>query len=212
MMIDDDPNLDDAYALETPEDSIRLYADWATTYDQGFAAQQDYQLPRVVAEHFAVAGGRGPVLDVGAGTGLCAAHLRNLNVSPVDATDISQEMLDVAASKQIYRRLFIGDLTQTLPVVDGNYSGIVSSGTFTTGHVGPEAFDELIRIVRPGGLLAISINKAHFVSAGFESKLKSLATRISDLRLLEERFYGDNAVGAHKDDTGYIALFRRVRD
>ena len=47
-------------------------------------------------------------------------------------------MLDVAQTKGIYRALFAGDLTARLPVDDGTYAGIVSSGTFTNGHVGPE--------------------------------------------------------------------------
>ena len=29
----DEPNVHQAYALETPEDSKRLYASWASTYD-----------------------------------------------------------------------------------------------------------------------------------------------------------------------------------
>ena len=133
-------------------------------------------------------------------------------IDDVDATDISQEMLDVAARKGIYQSLFTGDLTKRLPVEDGSYAGIVSSGTFTTGHVGPDAFDELLRIVQPGGLLAISINGVHFENMGFKAKLDALSDQITDLRLPEVRYYGDNASGDHKDDTGFVALFRRIRD
>ena len=208
----DKPGLSEAYALKTPEDSKRLYAGWADSYDSDFAATHDYLLPQVVADLYAEHGGPAPVLDVGAGTGLCGAALAAHGVGPIDATDISQEMLDVAATKGIYRTLFTGDLTGTLPIADKTYAGIVSSGTFTTGHVGPEAFDELLRVTRPGGLLAISINKVHFISAGFEAKLAALADRISDLALPERHFYGPNTTGPHKNDTGYIALFRRIRD
>lgn len=38
-----DPDLDAAYALETPDDSRRLYADWAQTYDTSFAKDADYR-------------------------------------------------------------------------------------------------------------------------------------------------------------------------
>ncbi|WP_243613606.1 class I SAM-dependent DNA methyltransferase [Shimia aestuarii] len=212
MTDQDKLGLDAAYALKTPEDSKRLYADWAKSYDSDFAVNHDYLLPKVVADLYAEQGGPAPVLDVGAGTGLCAAALAGHGIGPIDATDISQEMLDVAATKGIYRTLFTGDLTATLPVPDKTYAGIISSGTFTTGHVGPEAFDELLRITAPGGLLAISINKKHFASAGFEAKLAALSDRISDLALPERAFYGPNTTGPHKNDTGYIALFRRVRD
>ncbi|SEO72427.1 Methyltransferase domain-containing protein [Salinihabitans flavidus] len=203
------PMLEDAYALRTPQDSVKLYADWAGSYDSDFAAANDYQLPRLVAEHYVRAGGQAPVLDVGAGTGLCGEELKRLGMSDIDATDISQDMLDVAADKSVYRRLFTGDLTQRLDAQDNTYAGIVSSGTFTTGHVGPEAFDELLRVTRPGGLLAISINAKHYQAAGFEAKLKALSGAITDLTLPQERFYGPDANGEHKNDKGVIALFRK---
>lgn len=202
--------LDDAYALKSPKDSVQLYAGWAETYDVDFAKAHDYLLPAIVARAYVDAGANGPVLDVGAGTGLCGQHLSTLGISPIDATDISQEMLDVAATKPIYRDLFVGDLTQRLPIQDNAYAGIVSSGTFTNGHVGPDAIDELLRITFRGGLLVLSINLVHFQAQGFEAKLEALNSQISDLRLPLVRFYGENATGAHKDDTGYIAHFRKL--
>lgn len=33
----------------------------------------------------------------------------------------------------------------------------MSVGTFTHGHVGPEAIHEVVRIVRPGGVIALGI-------------------------------------------------------
>lgn len=206
----DTPDLDGAYALKTPDDSRRLYADWAKTYDQSFAEAHDYRSPRLVAEIFRNAGGEGPVLDVGAGTGLCGQELVDLGTTPVDGTDISQEMLDVAAAKFIYRDLFTGDLTTRLPVSDNTYAGIVSSGTFTNGHVGPEALDELLRITCPGGLLALSIHTTHFATQGFGAKLQSLGDKITDLQLPEMKIYGEHAPDDHKDDTIYIALFRKT--
>ncbi|WP_372884118.1 class I SAM-dependent methyltransferase [Shimia sp.] len=203
--------LDRAYALETPADSRRLYADWAETYDQSFARAHDYQAPSHVAAAYKAAGGIGPVLDVGAGTGLCGQALVKLGIGPVDATDISREMLNVAERKRLYRKLFAGDLNGRLPVDDAAYEGVVSSGTFTCGHVGPAALEELLRITHPGGLLVLSINRAHYRARGFEAKLRALRHRITDLRLTEHPIYGAKATGPHRDDTLYIAQFRRVR-
>ncbi|SFL70424.1 class I SAM-dependent DNA methyltransferase [Shimia aestuarii] len=205
-----DPNLEAAYSLKTPQDSRRLYRDWAQTYDTGFAQASDYVLPREVARYFVEAGGVGPVLDVGAGTGLCGAILTALGTTPCDATDISQEMLDVADTKSIYRTLFVGDLTKRLPVEDATYDGIVSSGTFTNGHVGPDALDELLRITRPGALFALSIHERHFETVGFRAKLDALSDRICDLHLPKARVYGESAHGPHKDDRCFIALFHRL--
>ena len=61
MEKDSDPSLGAAYALETPEDSVRLYASWAESYDSDFAQSSDYILPNQVARVFAEEGGGGPV-------------------------------------------------------------------------------------------------------------------------------------------------------
>jgi predicted TPR repeat methyltransferase len=141
-----EPSLNAAYALETPEDNLRLYREWAARYDSDFAEGHGYVLPLRVAERFTELSGLGPVLDLGAGTGLCGEALRRLGVAPVDATDLSQEMLDVAGAKGVYRALFTGNMLERLQVADASYDGAVSSGTFTHGHVGPEALPEILRI------------------------------------------------------------------
>lgn len=210
LMNNKSPDLDAAYALETPEDSLRLYSDWAATYDQTFAEASDYLLPQLVAKHFTETGGQGPVLDVGAGTGLCAEALIAYGVTPIDATDISQEMLDVAADKKIYRNLVQGNILEQLPTDADTYAGIVSSGTFTNGHVGPEGIDELMRIAAPGALFCLSINEEHFEAKGFAAKLKALGSAITGLSLLRVGIYGDDASGEHKRDTALLALFRKA--
>lgn len=206
------PGLDAAYALETPDDNRELYRDWAETYDSDFATQMDYRLPFRVAETYAAAGGDAPVLDVGAGTGLVAQRLAELGIGPVDATDISPEMLDVARAKGLYRDLFTADITARSDVPDSHYAGIISSGTFTLGHVGPDAIDELLRIAAPGALFALSINAAHWHSAGFAAKFAELEPQITGLSLVPVRIYGENAQGEHATDEGNIAVFRKNRD
>ncbi|MFC2969844.1 class I SAM-dependent DNA methyltransferase [Acidimangrovimonas pyrenivorans] len=201
------PDLDAAYALKTPEDSVRLYRDWAASYDSDFASSMDYRLPQAVADAFAAAGGAGPVLDVGAGTGLLAEGLARHGIGPVDALDISAEMLETARGKGFYRELMQADLTQGLSIADDSYGGITSSGTFTHGHVGPEALDELMRIARPGARFALSINAAVYREAGFAAKLDSLGGALRDLRLEEVPIYGAAADPAHRGDTALVALF-----
>jgi predicted TPR repeat methyltransferase len=204
------PDLDNAYSLKTAEDARRLYADWAETYDTTFAQAMDFAVPTHVAEAYVAAGGGGPVLDFGCGTGLVGAVLARLGCGPVDGTDLSPEMLEVAGRKGVYRNLIAGDVFAGLDIADGEYAGVVSSGTFTHGHVGPDALDELLRVAAPGARFALSINGVHFAAAGFAGKFAALDGRITGLTLPEVRFYGDAATGAHKDDTGMIAMFRKV--
>lgn len=197
--------------METPEDSRRLYADWAGEYDRAFALSEDYQLHIHTARAFGRAGGQGPVLDVGAGTGLCGEVLANMGVSPIDATDISAEMLDRAMRKDIYRDAIEADLNEGVPVPRDSYSGIVSSGTFTHGHLGPDALNALLRVARHGAQFALSINAQHFSQMGFAAKLDALVNdaRIEHLSLPEVRIYGDLAKGENKDDMALIALFEK---
>ncbi len=202
--------LKDAYALETPDDSRKLYAGWAQTYDGNFATEMDYQLPALTADAFAEAQGLGPVLDVGAGTGLVAQRLVQHEITDIDATDISPEMLEVARGKGLYRNLFISDVTQPMDVSSGSYGGIISAGTFTMGHVGPNAFDELLRIAAPGALFTIAINAAHYEAAGFAAKLEAMSAQITGLELLPVQMYGAGASGDHANDVGLLARFRKV--
>ncbi|MFA3920151.1 class I SAM-dependent DNA methyltransferase [Ruegeria hyattellae] len=206
------PDLRIAYSLKTSDDSRRLYAEWADDYDRMFALNEDYQLHIHTARAFGLAGGQGPVLDVGAGTGLCGAVLADMGVGPIDATDISTEMLNRAMRKDVYRDAIEADLNEGVPVSRNSYSGIVSSGTFTHGHVGPEALDELLRIARPGAQFALSINARHFAAKGFSTKLDALeqVARIGQPSLVEVRIFGDLATGENKDDTAFIALFEKA--
>lgn len=209
-MVKNGPDLEAAYALKTPEDSRSLYGEWAASYDSGFVAQNDYILHVETARAFFEAGGSGPVLDVGAGTGLCGAVLAQLGVGPIDATDISGEMLAMAMRKDIYRDAIEADLTQGLPVPVASYAGVISSGTFTTGHIGPDGIDALLPVARAGGQCALSINAQHYESAGFATKFAALEPKITGLSLKDVPIYGPKATGPHKNNRAYIALFRKV--
>jgi predicted TPR repeat methyltransferase len=209
-MTQNTPDLDSAYAIETPDDNRRIYSAWAETYDKTFAQDMDYRMPAVIAELYRQSGGAGNILDIGAGTGLVAKFLCDFGIGPIDGTDISPEMLEVAGKKRLYRRLFEGDVTQRLDVPDGSYDGVVSSGTFTLGHVGPEAIDELLRVAAPGARFALSINAKHYEKAGFKAKLDSIQGRITGFALPEAAIYGENAAGDHASDTAFVALFRKL--
>lgn len=206
----DTPNADIAYTLKTPEDSVRLYRQWAETYDETFAEATDYVLHLEVARHFVLIGGFGPVLDVGAGTGLCGAALRARGIGPVDGTDISPDMLKVAGDKDIYRHVFEGDLLVGLTLPEGLYQGAVSSGTFTHGHVGPQGIDTVLDSVRPGGWIVLAVNAQHYAAAGFAAKMDEIETRITDFSETEVPIYGPASAGARARDTSLLLSFRKA--
>lgn len=204
--------LKDAYALRTPEDSVQLYSGWAADYDRTFADAHGYVAPREIARAYlgeagSDAGTGGRVLDIGAGTGLVAEHLRG---QTVDAVDISQEMLDVAGAKGLYRRRIRADLTLPLDIADAAYAGFVSAGTFTHGHVGPACLPELMRIARPGAVFALSINAQAFDEARFGSAFAGLVAdgAITPVRFRRAPIY-EGTTHEHAGDSMLVALFRR---
>lgn len=156
------PDLDNAYALNTVDDAKRLYDDWAETYDSGFVRDMDFIAPRHVAEAFVAAGGVGPVLDFGAGTGIVGEILARLGVAPIDGADLSREMLAVARRKGVYRDLVAGNVLDGYRLAGAPYAGVISCGTFTHGHVGPEAVPILLDLAAPGALFALTVKCEHF--------------------------------------------------
>ncbi|MFM7445559.1 MAG: class I SAM-dependent DNA methyltransferase [Tabrizicola sp.] len=172
-----------------------------------------YLLPAHVAAAYMAKGAGGPVLDVGAGTGLLAEALLGMGFRhEIDAADFSVEMLERAAEKRIYAGLFQADITRPL-TLPRRYGGVVSSGTFTAGHVGPEALPHLLAVALPQARFALSINRRVWTSAGFDQALEALAgqNRITDLQLIEVEIYGAAAAGIdadHAADRALIALFR----
>lgn len=204
------PNVHDAYALTSRAEIKQLYADWAQAYDTAFCDAEGYQLPRVVAQAFVTSGGRGPVLDFGAGTGVVGEVLAALDVGPLDAVDLSDEMLAVAQDKGVYSKLHCLDVLSPDHGLTATYQGVVSAGTFTLGHVGPEGVPPLLDLVAPGGLLVLSINAAHFAAADFQTVFDALGLQIKELTLTETRIYDDRAHASHRDDLAIVAIFQKA--
>ena len=180
-MVNKKIQLNDAYSLKTPADSIRLYKKWAKTYDEDFALDSNYLSPKKISQFFNQyeRNSDTPILDVGAGTGLVGEFLNKKNNREIIGIDISSEMLAQAEQKNCYTSLVTADITKKIPLRDNSLGAIVSAGTFTHGHVGAEVFDELLRITKSGGLFVLSINSKVFVKNGFKKKFSSIKNKIS---------------------------------
>jgi predicted TPR repeat methyltransferase len=177
--VDEPLGLGEAYAVNTPDDNRRLYAKWAPTYESVFVDREKYRYPKAVAEVFAEtvpSQNIVTVVDIGTGTGLTGMYLTALrNNLTVDGIDISPEMLGEARKKErhdmtpVYRDLYEHDLTELIRKVHGPYDALISSGTFTHGHLGPEVIANLLPLVRPGGWFVIGVNNEHFVAKEFDT-------------------------------------------
>lgn len=155
------------YAAQAPEEVAAAYDQWAESYDAEMA-QAGYRHPSIglalLARH--LPRGAAPLLDAGVGTGLAGPWYGIMGWPEVWGVDISQGMLAVAARKGAYARLSRAVLGEKLEFTDGQFAGIISTGVFTTGHVGVEALPELVRILRPGGVMVLTV-KGTLWDSGF---------------------------------------------
>ena len=110
------------------------------------------------------------IIDVGCGTGLVGEKLKAKDFIYFDGLDISKDMLSIAKSRG-YRNLFLGSLNKQLPVLDDAYDAAMCIGVFTHGHVSSDGFNELCRIVKPGGYVCFTINERVFEEYGFKEMI-----------------------------------------
>ena len=167
-----------AYNLSTPEDNRKYYEGFAPFYDSVFVKDLGYTYPSVVAnllvEKVKI---DGPICDIGCGTGLVASEIKKKAPNAViDGVDISKEMIQISREKNIYRSLLELNLEDPFDHLLKNYSAVVSAGTFTHGHLGPDTLNGLISHFKSGTKFVIGINFDHYHSKGFEKKLKALVS------------------------------------
>jgi len=212
-------DLDKAYSVKTPEDSRRLYAEWASTYNETFIKANDYVYPRTIAQKFDELIPKSDiqtVVDIGCGTGAVGSYLANLRPNlKITGVDISAEMLAEASKLKridgspVYRDLIEVDLTAELP--KKSFDAMISAGTFTHGHLGAETFISLIALVRFNGWLVIGINAEHFLSQGFGSALQNAQDQglTTHAQFHNVQIYGPKS--AHYGDLATIAIFQRLK-
>ena len=218
-MSDDAIGLNEAYSVKTPEDNKRLYAKWAATYDSSFVDAKQYRYPKAISECFdeVVTDSVVRVLDVGTGTGLTGMYLSRLRPRVVlDGMDISPEMLEQAALKTrtdgspVYRQLYERDLTRDVLNENAPYEAIISSGTFTHGHLGPECLRNLLPLLAHDGWLVVGVNNEHFEAKGFAGELESLVLlgAITQPEILRIDVYEPGSV--HYGDQARVIVTRAI--
>ncbi len=173
--IDRSRRLESAYSARDSQEAAELYDNWAEDYERSVLSW-GYATPAVTAGFFGryVEPNNGAVLDAGAGTGMMGEILAPLGYHDLVGIDISQQMLDLARKKGVYRELRQMELGGPLDLPTDAFAAVVSTGVFAAGHAPPESFDELIRVSRPGGHVIFSVRTDVYVQAGFKDKQEAL--------------------------------------
>lgn len=115
------------------------------------------------------------ILDAGCGSGLVGIELQKHGYSKIIGADFSQDMLKLIP-QNIYQKLELIDLNETLSYQNNFFDAITCVGTFTYGHVKAHALDEFIRITKKDGLICFTINEGIYKEYQFDKKIEQLSS------------------------------------
>lgn len=204
--------LEGAYAIQTPDDNLTYYRDFADHYDAEFATRLGYVYPSVIAGfyHKNATASDHPIADVGCGTGLVAEALDEKAVN-IHGFDISPNMLEKSRTKGLYTALHCVDLTQHLPAPETPFGAVLSAGTFTHGHLGPKPLENLLSLAAQDALFCIGVNAQHFATKGFDTVLTRLfqARKITKPTLETVPIFSDPN-SPHGKDTAHVLVYRKA--
>ena len=154
------------YAAKSEAELESSYDDWADEYDSDLGADSAWISPRVAVEYLVKhVAADAKILDAGAGTGLVGQRLLAAGYANLHAIDLSPGMLAVAHAKSVYRELRRMTLGAPLAFADEAFDAVVAVGVFTTGHAPAHAFDELVRITKPQGVIVFSLRTGEIEDA-----------------------------------------------
>src|SRR5215472_5133106 len=126
----------------------------APRYDASMSRLERWFLAGWRAQLLSELPGGGRILEIGAGTGV------NLPFYPAEssgiATEISGEMLRIAQQKNRSERVsFIQNAAEALPFRDQSFDAAFATLVFCSVNSPAEAFSELRRVVKPGGMILL---------------------------------------------------------
>merc|ERR1712008_69115 len=153
-------------ATTNTEYRTRLFDHWPT-YLEDFnecKAIMGYRYPETLVEEFMAQGApaenkAAKILDLACGPGNVAAILKEHGYTHVDGLDPSSGLLAAAQAKGLYQNTFCAYVTpdEKTPIEDDAYDVLLCSAGMFPGSIVPQAFTELLRVVKPGGLIAWNI-------------------------------------------------------
>jgi len=150
------------------EEMVQVYTEWANDYDHDVCPGR-YNGPEIAAqfmgEHYPLEGGRQGVLvlDVAAGTGRVGHELHKIGFRQIDALEPSSGMLKLLRERKIYGKTFESAIgyNQIKGIETDAYDALVIAGGMGEGHIPVQAADEMIRIVKPGGMVLIVMREEY---------------------------------------------------
>ena len=192
------------YKLKTTDEVMKYYDEWCikNKYDQDMI-DWNYTGPKeTVATFTKYAKDKNiKILDAGCGTGLVGVELKKYNYLNIDGMDLSKKLLDLIP-KGYYLKLDQVDLNKPIKIKNDTYDAIMCVGTFTYGHVKPQALDEFVRITKNNGFICFTINEGIYEEYGFDKKIEKL----KELKKLQVKEFFKSDYIKSKDVNAWLCL------
>ena len=134
------------------------------------------------------------VLDVGCGTGLSGLALAAAGFSTLAGCDLSPTMLKEAERTGTYRRLVEANLNEGIDVPDGAYDAATAVGVLSFGHIRTDALREMLRVLRPEGVLVVGLNDHYWAEGAVAAELDAIEADGQGLVVMRE--HGEHLPGA----------------
>ena len=182
--------LDKIYSADSTD--LRPFcAQWAQSYDQE-VGENGYITPLRIAEALArhVKDLSIPILDYGCGTGISGQAFQEAGFPTIDGVDISDEMLEVAAQKKIYRRLEVFAPETGPDVKLGAYNIIAAVGVIGAGAAPLAVLDQIMALLAPKGLLVFSFNDHTLEDPAYDGRVENYVKQGQAALHLKD--YGDH--------------------
>lgn len=168
----DDPLKPQLWKPRSVKETLKVYADWADTYDKDVVGGGYHTPDRIAAALLPFLAGGGPILDFGCGTGVSGQALTKADIGPLHGTDISAEMLAQARTKGVYEKLWQSQ-PGTAPAEKGAYRAVVAAGVISLGAAPPETLDLLLGTLDTGGLMGLSFNDPTLQDGSYDKQLQA---------------------------------------
>lgn len=182
---------------QTPDPSPayieELFDGYAERFDEHLIKDLAYVVPQVLSEklldHLPTPSVSN-VLDLGCGTGLVGVHIGG-QVNALDGVDLSQKMLDQAASREVYRNLIRDDVSEFLNKASQTWHGIIAADVFIYCGDIEDIVVLCYQHLEPGGVLVFSVESCggdHFLADPATGRYQHSSPYLE--RILAQHFVG----------------------